>query len=1347
MKLISCHIDNFGGLHDYDFTFSESLNVVLQENGWGKTTMAAFLKAMLYGFESKRTKDITENERRRYLPWQGGAYGGSLDFEVDGRKLRVQRTFGEVPRLDRIRVIDLDKKTTAKIDPDSLGESIFHLDSSAFQRSVFISPNGISTDSSASSSIHTRLNALVSQANDLAVFDESITKLSQQMKIYEKTGNRGQLGDISRQIAERERQRDQLEIDISQQDSARERIRQIDTLLRSIIKDLEEKKKHLDQVTGEAKKQEASKILLDDINLQIEGLQSKIETIVIELGGSIPTAAQIDKAKEQRKAIVNLKEQIESLEKSNAKLTAEYAALIEKYKGTLPTASQMDEIQSIYGELHGILSTDSEEESSNAVEPECYAVIKAAVESDAEYPTKLKQVVASEATLQKLLGQIVGLDADIRHETAVWEEKQTSYKALKADADQLQAEVEKKIKYEKAAIRPAIETLEDLQKKTQLVELRNGELAQNRLTADEESLLKQFSGGAPNIADGGIILEKHRNALRLKSEADGLTYRLDGETSRAASLEASIEQLRSIPNAPAALLKKPTKSSGSVMMGSGAVLAVAGTVLTLMFSNPIMAVVILVGVVFVVLGIANKWGFKAKNQAYEESVAKIHQNADAFKKKIDLKAQLESSQATCSSIKQQIEDLQASANENQSAVLDWMSNWAPGCYEVNENSISMVIDRARKLQQVLKKQRELTDKDKFIKEATAVIVTERKSIDASYPENAGLTITEALKALRDAETDYAIKSGQLETAINKKARLIKELDVAEDQVLLLGSPKAAKLHETRKRLQQQTDQLVKSVNTVLGLVGLSISAEVFTDVLTHAENIMNGFLQYEEKKRDKAGRVQRKRQQVEQLQNKYVARIKVLQGRYEDQEMPERLALVRDEVNSAYLLRDKIKEIITGKEKLTDKLNDALLAIDTFCRQHAHFTADAHNVLSEIIERASNCVELETARQQLEKQKASFVQDNDSSEKANAGEDEIDLRSQISVLDENRDKLLVEYTQKNSFIRQADQSLEKYPDVVQEIHQLYDEKQKAQNNLATLKRTIQLITNAKENLATRYLGKVEQLFNNYMHIWLNNDAVRGILDIDFNVTIEEKEKVHAAEGYSTGYCAMIDFCMRLALVDTLFESEQPFLILDDPFVNLDEDRLDKALELLNVMATNKQIIYFVCHPIRAIEKDAETSFRREFIKLAEATRQTISDRKVSMSGRSKIIKKPPREMYKVVNLNGLVALKPENANFIITNNIFSLYFKLINPDVPNETSFELFFIDAVGHVLGDRQLIEVRNGKLSSEKIQFCLNTRDDSGDQYELMIRESNQDDYEILDRIPFRAKLAFTGTHSFDF
>ncbi len=65
MRLISMHVDNFGGLHNYDYNFEDGLNVVLHDNGWGKTTMAAFLKAMLYGFDSKRSKDIMLTASRK----------------------------------------------------------------------------------------------------------------------------------------------------------------------------------------------------------------------------------------------------------------------------------------------------------------------------------------------------------------------------------------------------------------------------------------------------------------------------------------------------------------------------------------------------------------------------------------------------------------------------------------------------------------------------------------------------------------------------------------------------------------------------------------------------------------------------------------------------------------------------------------------------------------------------------------------------------------------------------------------------------------------------------------------------------------------------------------------------------------------------------------------------------------------------------------------------------------------------------------------------------------------------------------------------------------------------------
>ena len=46
MKLIRCHIENFGVLSDFDFVFDDGLTTICQGNGFGKSTFAAFIKAM-----------------------------------------------------------------------------------------------------------------------------------------------------------------------------------------------------------------------------------------------------------------------------------------------------------------------------------------------------------------------------------------------------------------------------------------------------------------------------------------------------------------------------------------------------------------------------------------------------------------------------------------------------------------------------------------------------------------------------------------------------------------------------------------------------------------------------------------------------------------------------------------------------------------------------------------------------------------------------------------------------------------------------------------------------------------------------------------------------------------------------------------------------------------------------------------------------------------------------------------------------------------------------------------------------------------------------------------------------
>ena len=84
MKLEECYIENFGKLHQMKCGLREGMNSLMTENGWGKTTFAAFLKSMFYGMGSKKpgTKYDNSDYRKNYYPWQGGRFGGYVIFSI-----------------------------------------------------------------------------------------------------------------------------------------------------------------------------------------------------------------------------------------------------------------------------------------------------------------------------------------------------------------------------------------------------------------------------------------------------------------------------------------------------------------------------------------------------------------------------------------------------------------------------------------------------------------------------------------------------------------------------------------------------------------------------------------------------------------------------------------------------------------------------------------------------------------------------------------------------------------------------------------------------------------------------------------------------------------------------------------------------------------------------------------------------------------------------------------------------------------------------------------------------------------------------------------------------------------
>lgn len=144
MRLISLHIDHFGNLSDYDLKFDANPMMILHENGWGKSTLAAFIKVMFYGFAGETKKTSAEREREKYRPWRGGTYGGLLRYELDGRQYEIGKVFGSKAREDSCTLTDV---ATGLAVPDHdnacLGQELFLLDERSFMRSVFIAQNDV----------------------------------------------------------------------------------------------------------------------------------------------------------------------------------------------------------------------------------------------------------------------------------------------------------------------------------------------------------------------------------------------------------------------------------------------------------------------------------------------------------------------------------------------------------------------------------------------------------------------------------------------------------------------------------------------------------------------------------------------------------------------------------------------------------------------------------------------------------------------------------------------------------------------------------------------------------------------------------------------------------------------------------------------------------------------------------------------------------------------------------------------------------------------------------------------------------------------------------------------------
>ncbi len=290
MKLISCHIENFGKLHDCTMNFAEGLNTYCEQNGWGKSTFAAFVRAMFYGLEGDRKRSLEENERKRYAPWQGGVFGGQLIFEVNGKEYRISRVFRDKDVNDEFELREVKTNLISTDYSKKIGEELFQINRESFMRTIFMGQNDCET--LATDDINAKIGNLTDNSDDLSSFDAAYARLTELINGMNPTRATGSITKRRDEIARLERLvADGMQISASM-DNCREQLEAEEKLYDSLREDMEATAKLQQEVAGLQTllaKREQWERLCGTVSAKAE----KVKEAAAQFPGVVPTSADV----------------------------------------------------------------------------------------------------------------------------------------------------------------------------------------------------------------------------------------------------------------------------------------------------------------------------------------------------------------------------------------------------------------------------------------------------------------------------------------------------------------------------------------------------------------------------------------------------------------------------------------------------------------------------------------------------------------------------------------------------------------------------------------------------------------------------------------------------------------------------------------------------------------------------------------------------------------------------------------------------------------------------------------------------------------------------------------------
>lgn len=296
---------------------------------------------------------------------------------------------------------------------------------------------------------------------------------------------------------------------------------------------------------------------------------------------------------------------------------------------------------------------------------------------------------------------------------------------------------------------------------------------------------------------------------------------------------------------------------------------------------------------------------------------------------------------------------------------------------------------------------------------------------------------------------------------------------------------------------------------------------------------------------------------------------------FTDGDFSKRLSDLQNELNRYTTLKNMLKEFDKQNAGTKAQLAEHEKAIDDFCTKY-RFEKQITDHIRELEDDIAKRDHAERDYAENVKKAKRLKEEKKLDTRPAAPEDDAEkTEERIAAINKDISAL-------NLDISDCETEAEKLDDLYAEKQQHEELLKKYKHDYALLMWTADLLKEADKHLKDKYVAPVKNNFVNYAGLLETALGERVTMTPNFEIRYERNGIERSEKHLSAGQRSICAFCFRMALIDNMYTEEKPFLILDDPFVNLDQKHMDRVKEMLKKLSEKLQLIYFTCHESRAI---------------------------------------------------------------------------------------------------------------------------------------------------------------------